>query len=62
MVRLIKKLIKRLVLSFTIIYSFNLLISSFNLNVAVNPYSVGLVCITGIPGFIALVVIRFLIK
>ena len=62
MMKLLKRIIKRIVLSFAIIYSFNLLISSFNLNVAVNQYSVGLVYFTGIPGVISLIVINYLIK
>ena len=62
MVKLLKIVIKKLVLAITLIYSFNILVSSFNLNVAVNPYSIGVVYFTGIPGMISLVIIKFLIK
>ncbi len=58
----ITKILKRIVFSFTVLYSFNILVSSFNLNVAVNPISLGVVSTMGIPGMVSLVIIKYLIK
>ena len=59
--KLLLKVIKRVVLSFALLYSFNLLVSSYNLNVAVNIYSLIMVSILGIPGMIALLSLKLLL-
>ena len=59
--KLLFKIIKRIVLSFALLYSFNLLVSSYNLNVAVNIYSLLMVSILGIPGMIALLSLKLLL-
>lgn len=59
--KLIFKITKRIVLSFALLYSFNLLVSSYNLNVAVNIYSLLMVSILGIPGMIALLSLKLLL-
>lgn len=56
------KLIRRIALSFALIYSFNILVASLNLNIAVNPFSVGIVSALGVPGMISLVIVKLLIK
>ena len=59
--KLLLKVIKRVVLSFALLYSFNILVSSYNLNVAVNIYSLIMVSILGIPGMIALLSLKLLL-
>lgn len=59
--KLLFKITKRIVLSFALLYSFNLLVSSYNLNVAVNIYSLLMVSILGIPGMIALLSLKLLL-
>lgn len=56
------KVLKRITFSFAALYSFNILLSSFNLNIAVNPISLGVVSALGVPGMISLVIIKAIIK
>ena len=60
--QIVTRIFKRLIYVFTIMYSFNVLVSSFGMNVPVNLYSLGFVYSTGIPGIISLVIVKFLIK
>jgi pro-sigmaK processing inhibitor BofA len=50
------KLFKRLVVSFGILYAYNILMSHFNLPIPINLWTIGITTILGIPGFIGLIV------
>jgi pro-sigmaK processing inhibitor BofA len=50
------KLFKRLVVSFGILYAYNILMSHFNLPIPINVWTIGISTILGIPGFIGLIV------
>ena len=58
----ILKLLKRVTFSFAALYSFNILLASFNLNIAVNAISLGIVSVLGVPGMISLAIIKAIIK
>lgn len=50
------KLFRRLVVSFGIIYAYNILMGHFNLPIPINIYTIGITTIIGIPGFIGLII------
>ncbi len=50
------KLFRRLVVSFGILYAYNILMSHFNLPIPINVWTIGISTILGIPGFIGLIV------
>lgn len=52
------KVLKRLILSFVLLYTYNLLAIYVNLIIPINIITIGLVTILGIPGFIMLVVYK----
>ena len=60
--KLVTKVTKRIIFAFTVMYSFNILLTAFNLNIAVNPYSLAVVSTTGIPGMISLIIVKYIIK
>ena len=59
--KLVVKLVKRVVLAFALLYSFNLLVSGYNLNIAVNIYTLLMVTFLGVPGMIALLTLKLLL-
>ncbi len=50
------KLFRRLVVSFGILYAYNILMNHFNLPIPINIYTIGITTILGIPGFLGLIV------
>ena len=50
------KLFKKIVLSFGILYAYNLLMTNFNLPIPINIYTLSITTILGIPGFIGLII------
>ncbi|MDO4995643.1 MAG: pro-sigmaK processing inhibitor BofA family protein [Bacilli bacterium] len=55
------KLLKRIVLSFVLLYTYNLLAIYVNLIIPINIITVALVTFLGIPGFIVLVIYKTLL-
>ena len=50
------KIIRKISLSFGILYGYNLLMQSFNLPIPINLITVGITFFLGIPGFIGLII------
>ena len=61
MLKKIIKFLKRILFSFLIIYGYNIIISPVNMIIPLNIITVGYVTIFGIPGFISIILIFFLI-
>lgn len=62
---MIKKLIgciRKIIVSFLVLYGFNLLVSSINIYVPINVLTVGVVSFLGMPGLLSLVVMYFIVK
>lgn len=53
--KLLFKIIKKLSLSFGILYGYNILMQSFNLPIPINLITVGITFFLGIPGFLGLI-------
>ena len=50
------KLFKRLIVSFGILYAYNILMGQFNLPIPINIYTICISTVLGIPGFIGLII------
>lgn len=61
MIKIIGKIVKKLVFSFALIYSFDLMLKGFNVVVPINYYSVAVVAILGCPGLVMMAISFFLI-
>ena len=54
------KMLKKIVLSFFLIYSFNLVSIKFNLIIPINIFTIGLITLFDIPAIFVLGIIKFL--
>lgn len=54
------KMIKKIVLSFFLIYSFNLISVSFNLIIPINIFTIGLITFFDVPAIFVLGMLKFL--
>ena len=53
-------LLKKVILSFIILYGYNLIASNFNMVIPINIITVGVVAILGIPSLVALLLLRII--
>lgn len=49
-------LFKKIVVSFGILYAYNILMSQYNLPIPINIFTICIITILGIPGFIGLII------
>ena len=57
----ILNLVKRVVLSFAILYTYNLIAVNFNMVIPINIITISLITILGVPSLIALILFRIVI-
>lgn len=57
----ILNLIKRVVLSFAILYTYNLIAVNFNMVIPINIITISLITFLGVPSLIALILFRIVI-
>lgn len=50
------KLFKKVLISFGILYTYNILMGHFNIPIPINIYTITITTILGIPGFISLII------
>ena len=50
------KIVRKISLSFGILYGYNILLNSFNIPIPINIITVGITTILGIPGFLGLII------
>jgi len=62
MLKKILKLLKKVCVAFVILYGFNLILSSANILIPINIWTLGSVTFLGLPGFVSLVTMFFIIK
>lgn len=58
---MIKKLVKRFILSSFILYGYNLIAMNFNMVLPFNIITISIVYLLGVPGFFALLLFKILI-
>lgn len=56
----ILSLLKKVILSFIILYGYNLIASNFNMVIPINIITVGVVAILGVPSLVALLLLRII--
>lgn len=56
------KIVKRVILSFCIIYGFNLIASGLNIFIPINFVTIAMVTFLGIPGLLALIGVYFVLN
>ena len=56
----ILNLLKKVILSFIILYGYNLIASNFNMVIPINIITVGVVAILGVPSLVALLLLRII--
>lgn len=61
MFKVILKILKRLVFSFCLLYSFNVIGSSLNMIIPINYFSIITTSFLGIPGLIGLIAVKMII-
>ena len=62
MIKKIVSVLKKIVIAFLMLYAFNLLVSSININIPINIVTVGTISILGFPGLLSLIVLFFVVK
>lgn len=58
--KIILRFIKKLVLSFLLLFCYNLFLNSFNLNIPINLVTLSVIFLLDIPGIIALFIFQLL--
>ena len=61
MLKLVFRFIKRIVVSFLLLYSFNLIISPLSVNIPINLYTITILTLLEMPGLIMLIATMFFI-
>ena len=61
MLQIIKKVVKRIIFAFVVLYGLNVIVSSINIFIPINIFTLGVVSILGVPGLLSLISIFFII-
>lgn len=61
MMKIVFKLIKRIIISFFLIYAYNLIVQPINLMIPINIYTVGSVTFLGVPALLSLIFIMIFV-
>lgn len=62
MFKIIKKVVKKIIFSFVLLYGLNVIVSSINIFIPINIFTLAIVSILGIPGLLSLISIFFIIS
>lgn len=61
MFEIIKKIIKKVIFAFVVLYGLNVIISSINIFIPINIFTLSIVAILGVPGLLSLISIFFIL-
>ena len=61
MLTLLKKIVRKVVFAFVILYGLNVMISSMNIFIPINIYTLSVVSLLGVPGLLSLISIFFIL-
>lgn len=62
MFKILKKVVKKVVFAFVLLYGLNVIVSSINIFIPINIFTVSIVSILGVPGLLSLISIFFIIN
>ena len=61
MFEIIKKVVKKVIFAFVVLYGLNVIISSINIFIPINIFTISIVSILGVPGLLSLISIFFIL-
>ena len=62
MFKILKKVVKKVVFAFVLLYGLNVIVSSINIFIPINIFTISNVSIQGVPGLLSLISIFFIIN
>ncbi len=62
MFKILKKVVKKVVFAFVLLYGLNVIVSSINIFIPINIFTISIVSILGVPGLLSLISIFFIIN
>ena len=62
MFKIIKKIVTRIIFAFVVLYGLNVIVSSINIFIPINMFTVLVVASLGVPGLLSLITIFFIIN
>lgn len=62
MIKILKKVVKKVVFAFVLLYGLNVIVSSINIFIPINVFTISIVSILGVPGLLSLISIFFIIN
>lgn len=62
MIKIIKTVIKKIIFSFLVLYSLNVIVNSINIFIPINIITLSVVSLLGVPGLLSLISIFFIIN
>lgn len=62
MFKILKKIVKKVVFAFVLLYGLNVIVSSINIFIPINIFTISIVSILGVPGLLSLISIFFIIN
>lgn len=62
MLKLIKKAAKKVIFAFVVLYGLNVMVSSINIFIPINIFTLSIVSLLGVPGLLSLISIFFIIS
>lgn len=62
MFEIIKKIVKKILFAFVVLYGLNVIVSSINIFIPINLFTITVVSLLGIPGLLSLISIFFIIS
>lgn len=61
MFEIIRKVVKKVIFAFVVLYGLNVIISSINIFIPINIFTISIVSILGVPGLLSLISIFFIL-
>ncbi len=62
MFKILKKVVKKVIFAFVLLYGLNVIVSSINIFIPINIFTISIVSILGVPGLLSLISIFFIIN
>lgn len=62
MFKILKKIVKKVIFAFVLLYGLNVIVSSINIFIPINIFTISIVSLLGVPGLLSLISIFFIIN
>ena len=61
MLTIVKKIVRKVVFAFVVLYGLNVIVSSMNIFIPINIFTLSIVSLLGVPGLLSLISIFFIL-